>query len=90
MTKNAGWGMGLQGVDIQAGDTTIDLWYTRTYRRWTGRLFEPPIGKEGVAAQPANDTERNAIFRITGELAKKYKLPVGDVQALLWFFEKRT
>ena len=84
------YSMGLQGVDIEAGDTTIDLWYTRTFRRWSGRLLETPIGKEGVAAQPANDTERNAIFRLTGELAKKYNLPVGDVQALLWFFEKRT
>jgi hypothetical protein len=84
------YSLGLHGVDIDAGDTTIDLWYTRTFRRWTGRLLETPIGKEGVAAQPANDAERDAIFKLTGELAEKYNLPVGDVQALLWFFEKRT
>lgn len=84
------YSLGLHGVDIEAGDTTIDLWYTRTFRRWTGRLLETPIGKEGVAAQPANDAERDAIFKLTGELATKYDLPVGDVQALLWFFEKRT
>lgn len=84
------YSLGLHGVEVEAGDTTIDLWYTRTYRRWTGRLLETPIGKEGVAAQPANDTERDVIFKITGELANKYNLPVGDVQALLWFFEKRT
>jgi hypothetical protein len=84
------YSLGLHGVEVEAGDTTIDLWYTRTYRRWTGRLLETPIGKEGVAAQPTNDTERDVIFKITGELANKYDLPVGDVQALLWFFEKRT
>jgi hypothetical protein len=84
------YSLGLQGIDLDAGDTTIDLWYTRTFRRWTGRLLETPISKEGVAAQPANDTERESIFRMTGELADKYNLTPGDIQAVLWFFEKRT
>jgi len=81
--------VGLHGIDISAGDTTSDLWYTRTFRRWTGRMFEAPLGKEGVAAQPNNDAERDAVFRITGELAHEYDLKPGDVQAVLWFFEKR-
>ena len=84
------YSLGLQGIDLDAGDTTIDLWYTRTFRRWTGRLLETPISKEGVAAQPANDSERESIFRMTGELADKYNLTPGDIQAVLWFFEKRT
>ena len=85
------YSLGLHGVEVDAGDTTIDLWYTRTYRRYTGRLLDTPIGKEGVAAQPANDQERDIIFRLTGDLvAENPDLTVGDVQALLWFFEKRT
>lgn len=85
------YSLGLHGVEVDAGDTTIDLWYTRTYRRYTGRLLDTPIGKEGVAAQPANDQERDTIFRLTGDLvAENPDLTVGDVQALLWFFEKRT
>jgi hypothetical protein len=80
--------MGLHGVEIDAGDTTIDLWFTRTYRRWTGRLLETPLGKEGVAAQPT-DTDRRVIFSLVGDLAKEYDLPPGDIQAVLWFFEKR-
>ena len=81
--------IGLHGVDINAGDTTVDLWYTRTFRRWTGRLFEPPLGDQGVAAQPKDDVERDAIFRVTEDLVNEYKLKPGDVQAVLWFFEKR-
>lgn len=81
--------IGLHGVDIDAGDTTVDLWYTRTFRRWTGRLFEPPLGDQGVAAQPKDDVERDAIFRVTEDLVNEYKLKPGDVQAVLWFFEKR-
>jgi hypothetical protein len=84
------YAMGLHGVDIDAGDTTVDLWYTRTFRRWGGRLLDPPLGGEGVAAQPANPAERNAIFRITGELAEKFGMDPGDVQAVLWFWEKKT
>ena len=84
------YSMGLQGVEIDAGDTTIDLWYTRTYRRLTGRLMEAPIGNEGVAAMPSNDTERNIIFDLTRRLSDKYGITPGDVQAVLWFFEKRT
>lgn len=83
------YSMGLHGVEIDAGDTTVDLWYTRTFRRWTGRLFEAPIGDQGIAAQPANDAERNAVFAITGRLAERFGITPGDVQAVLWFFEKR-
>lgn len=84
--------MGLLGVDIDANDTTVDLWYTRTFRRWTGRLMDPPLGNEGVAAQPDpknDEAERKSIFRLTEELSVRYGIGPGDVQAALWFFEKR-
>jgi len=80
--------MGLHGVDIDAGDTTIDLWYSRTYRRLTGRLLETPIGAEGVVSGPT-DQDRKVIFRMTGDLVKQFDLPAGDIQAVLWFWEKR-
>jgi hypothetical protein len=81
--------MGLQGYDVDAGEVTIDLWYIRTYRRHTGRLFEGPIDpKSGIVAQP-NDTDRKTIIRLTDDMSKEFDLPVGDVQAVLWFFEKR-
>jgi hypothetical protein len=84
--------MGLHGVEVGAEDTTVDLWYTRTYRRWTGRLMEKPIGKEGVAAQPdpaRGGIERQTIFRLTDALSREFNLSAGDVQAVLWFYEKR-
>jgi hypothetical protein len=84
--------MGLHGFQITEEDTTVDLWYTRTYRRLTGRLMEKPLGKEGVAAQPDHakgGIERKTIFRLTGDLGRQFGLEAGDVQAMLWFFEKR-
>ena len=81
--------LGLHGLAEDPGDTTVDLWYVRAWRRWTGRLFDPPIGDEGIVAQPANEVERQGIFRLTGDLAREFNLTIGDVQAVLWFFEKR-
>lgn len=85
--------MGLHGFQVTEDDTTVDLWYTRTYRRLTGRLMDKPIGKEGVAAQPDPErggVERKTIFRMTGDLMRRFgDLSAGDVQAMLWFFEKR-
>jgi hypothetical protein len=86
--------IGLHGVEITADDTTVDLWYTRSYRRWTGRLLEGPIDTvTGIAGQvsPARGgIERQTIFRLTDDLSKRFDgMPPGDVQAMLWFFEKR-
>lgn len=82
----------LLGIEVTDEDTTIDKWYTRTYRRWTGRLFEAPLSDEGVADMPnpaGGGIERNTIFRLTGELSREFDIGPEDVQAVLWFFEKR-
>jgi len=82
--------LGLHGVELEADNTTVDLWYTRTFRRWTGRLFDAPISAEGIAGGVNSEKEREAIFRLTGDIQKQYPgLTAGDVQAVLWFFEKR-
>ena len=82
----------LLGIEVSDQDTTIDKWYTRTYRRWAGRLFEAPLSNEGVADMPSpagGGIERNTIFRLTGELSQEFNIGPEDVQAVLWFFEKR-
>lgn len=82
--------LGLHGVELEADNTTVDLWYTRTFRRWTGRLFDAPISAEGIAGGVANERERDVIFRLTADIQAQYpQLTAGDVQAVLWFFEKR-
>lgn len=82
--------LGLHGVELDADNTTVDMWYTRTFRRWTGRLFDAPISAEGIAGGVANERERDAIFRLTAAIQAQYpQLTAGDVQAVLWFFEKR-
>ncbi|NIP92007.1 MAG: hypothetical protein GWO24_00410, partial [Akkermansiaceae bacterium] len=72
------YAMGLHGVEIEEGDTTVDKWYVRTFRRHTGRLLDGPIEKEtGIVAQPnpANDDlERRTIFRLTGDLARRFDM----------------
>lgn len=83
------YAMGLYGVDIDAGDTTIDMWYIRTWRRYSGRTLEGPLDPDaGVVGQPKNDVERDAIFRLTGDLSDQFGMKPGDIQAALWFFEK--
>jgi hypothetical protein len=82
----------LLGIEVSDQDTTIDKWYTRSYRRWAGRLFEAPLSNEGVADMPSpagGGIERNTIFRLTGELSQEFNIGPEDVQAVLWFFEKR-
>jgi hypothetical protein len=82
----------LLGIEVSDTDTTIDKWYTRSYRRWTGRLFEAPLSNEGVADMPSparGGIERNTIFRLTGEMSQEFNIGPEDVQAVLWFFEKR-
>jgi hypothetical protein len=81
--------LGLNGIEITEANTTVDKWYVRSFRRWTGRLKDGPLDKEGMPGQPANEAERQAVFRITGDLLRKYKLKAGDIQAVLWYFEKR-
>lgn len=80
--------MGLHGFDIAAEDVTIDVWYTRTYRRLIGGLLDTPVGPEGIVGGPTNN-DREVIRRMTGDLADGFGLPANDVQAALWFFEKR-
>ena len=84
--------LGLNGIELTSGDATVDKWFVRTYRRWTGRLFEGPLDDSGIVGQPnpkEKDIERRTIFRIVGDLAKRFKLKPGDVQAVLWFHEQR-
>ena len=50
----------------------MDMWYTRSYRKWTGRLFEKPLDENGIA----------------GELAEEYGLDASEVHVVLWFFER--
>ena len=80
--------MGLHGFEISGEDVTIDMWYIRTYRRWVGGLLRGPLSSEGITGLP-NDTDRGVIRRLTSQLAEAMNLPANDVQAVLWFFEKR-
>jgi hypothetical protein len=47
--------LGLHGLELTSEDTTVDKWIVRMYRRWTGRLFETPVGDQGIAERPATE-----------------------------------
>lgn len=86
--------MGINGVELGPEDATVDVWYTRTWRRWQGRLQEGPLDEDaGVVGGPDpkdNQAERRAIFRLTEILSEEFGLSGGDVQAALWFREKKV
>ena len=91
--KLGNYTLGLLGIEATEEDTTVDLWYTRSYRRWTGRLLDGPIdtatGIVGQVDSKNDDAERKTIFRLTGLLSREFGISIGDTQAVLWFFEKR-
>jgi hypothetical protein len=81
--------LGVHGLEVGSADATVDVWYVRSYRRWTGRLFETPIDpKSGIVGRPT-DVDRSVIFKITQAVMDRFGLSTGDAQAVLWFFEKR-
>lgn len=82
-----------------SSEVTIDLWATRTWRRWMGtpfnRVKEGKTTKMELADAPT-DKERNLAIEAFGQIAKHMnnELPEQEwltpmaVQAMLWFYEK--
>lgn len=81
-------------------EVTIDLWATRTWRRWMGTPFArvqeaPGVSKMAMPDIPS-DTERNEVLEsfkqiakhINNELPENEHLTPMSVQAMLWFYEK--
>jgi hypothetical protein len=77
----------LSGV---AEDVTVDVWATRTLRRWLGYA---KTGDEAVGAP--SDVEGNVMRAAVAQLAQKASQVTGrrfdpmDIQALLWYYEKQ-
>jgi hypothetical protein len=80
----------------QHGEVTVDLWATRTWRRWMGDVKTRVDRKTGkVVLDDAPDAnEKRQIRGIMSELADSIvarsgkKVAPADVQALLWFYEQ--
>ncbi len=78
-------------------DVTVDMWTARSWRRWTndlkiakqkkrigGKLREWEVPNEKVGAMERRNVQ--ALFEGLGE---EFGMNVADVQAVLWYYEKR-
>jgi hypothetical protein len=68
-------------------ETTADVWFSRTYNRLTGQLFDTPDNQ--IVGGPRNETERDIMKKwnraIAGELGRDEQ----SIQAVLWYFEQQ-
>ena len=62
---------------------TMDMWATRTWRRWTGALIP-----ENVDVSPTKQ-ERTQAIKAYSQMAKDLKMEVRDVQAAMWYYEQK-
>lgn len=68
---------------------TADMWFSRTWNRWMGTMFEKtPQGREIVDA-PRNEAERNLMRGAVDKLSKQFGLETADTQAVLWYYEQQ-
>ena len=68
-------------------ETTADLWYTRTYNRYTGKLFDTPDGS--MIGSPRNMAERENMKRLAREIGKQLDRPEQAIQSILWYLEQQ-
>ena len=70
-----------QNVDGNTVRGTFDVWWTRTYRRLTGRL------DEGSDA-PRSSLDREQMQEVAERAAERMGLEVADLQAVAWYYEQ--
>jgi hypothetical protein len=77
------------------GEVTVDLWATRTWRRWMGEIRTRTDKYDRVILDDAPDAQEKTLIRgVMTSMADRLKQKTGqelrpaDVQALLWFFEQ--
>jgi hypothetical protein len=74
---------------IGIGETiTMDLWWSRTWNRYMGTMFNTVKGKRVIQETPRTDTERNIMRDAVKIAAKDLGLDVSELQAAIWYFEQ--
>ena len=78
---------------------TVDMWMTRSWRRWTNTLKAvikkqrdkktgEVVAKEILADRPSA-TDRRNIQSLLESLGEEFGLSVAELQAVFWYYEKR-
>lgn len=68
-------------------ETTADVWFTRTYNRLTGQLFDTP--DNSMAGAPRNQSERDIMKQWNRGIAENLGKDEQSIQAVLWYFEQQ-
>jgi hypothetical protein len=92
--KYGAFGLNLHG---RSTELTMDLWFSRTWNRWMGTMFQKNkdgqivIGDDGrpVAQEaPRNNRERRLMQQAVSRVSERLGLTASELQAVLWFYEK--
>lgn len=68
-------------------ETTADIWFSRTYNRLTGQLFDTPTGE--MIGAPRNMAERDIMKQWNRAIADKLGRDEQSIQAVLWYLEQQ-
>jgi len=68
-------------------ETTADVWFSRTYNRLTGQLFDTP--NKDMVGGPRNESERDIMKQWNRAIAGKLGRDEQSIQAVLWYFEQQ-
>ena len=76
--------LNLNGIN----EVTVDVWATRTYRRYTGDLLKKDASDgNGLNEQP-NEVERPTMKEAFTEVGNRLNITPQAAQALLWYYEQ--
>lgn len=81
--KGGNFFLNLNGIETEV---TKDMWFSRTWNRWMGTMFDE---NGNLQEQPRNAAERRIMDQAVRLLGQKLNLSEADVQAALWYYEKR-
>lgn len=66
-------------------DITVDMWATRTFNRYFGRM----IGPDGKIVDAPTEPQRKVVKDLFNEAAKQLNIKGYQVQSVIWFFEQQ-
>jgi hypothetical protein len=66
-------------------DITVDMWATRTFNRYFGRM----IGPDGKIVDAPTEPQRKVVKDLFNEAAKQLGIKGYQVQSVIWFFEQQ-
>lgn len=77
------------GIEKYGRFLTPDMWWSRTWNRYTATLSRMVSGAQEAVEAPRSPAERRIMFQAAKEAAKAAGLrSVAELQAVLWYYEQ--